>query len=117
MTFTDACGNENGEEITVDVYPIPAALVTEDVTIENPAEVSLNATGDNLLWYENEDDILPFGAGPDVPVYVGATRPSGSKVNPPIPARWARAPSPSATRRTASTTPTPGSGGMMPTRA
>ena len=33
----------------------------------------LNATGDNLLWYANEDDILPFGAGPDVPVYVGAT--------------------------------------------
>ena len=74
LTFTDACGNENvGEEITVDVYPIPAAPATEDITIENPAEVSLNATGDNLLWYENEDDILPFGAGPDVPVYVGAT--------------------------------------------
>lgn len=74
LTFVDACGNANvGEEIVVDVYPIPAAPTTEDVTIENPAEVNLNATGDNLLWYENADDIVPFGAGADVPVFVGAT--------------------------------------------
>ena len=59
LTFTDACGNANvGEEINVDVYPIPAAPTTEDITIENPAEVSLNAVGENLLWYENEDDVF-----------------------------------------------------------
>jgi len=74
LTFTDACGNENvGEEITVDVYPIPAAPTTEDFTIEYPAEVLLDASGENLLWYENEDDILPFDAGVDVPVSVGTT--------------------------------------------
>ena len=74
LTYTDACGAENvSEDIVVDVYPVPAAPTTEDFTIENPAEVSLNATGDNLLWYENEDDIVPFGAGADVPVFVGAT--------------------------------------------
>ena len=74
LTFIDACGAENmADDIVVDVYPIPDAPTTEDVTIENPAEVSLNATGDNLLWYENENDVFPFGAGADVPVYVGAT--------------------------------------------
>ena len=74
LTFTDACGNDNlSEEIVVDVYPIPEAPSTEDFTIVDPAEVNLNATGDNLLWYENEDDVLPFGAGADVPVFVGAT--------------------------------------------
>ena len=74
LTFTDACGSANvGEEITVDVYPIPAAPITEDITLDNPADINLTATGDNLLWYENENDVFPFGAGADVPVNVGVT--------------------------------------------
>ncbi|MDC0600512.1 C25 family cysteine peptidase [Flavobacteriales bacterium] len=74
LTFTDACNQANvGEEIEVSVYPIPEAPSTEDFTIVDPADVTLNATGDNLLWYENEGDIVPFGAGPDVTTYVGAT--------------------------------------------
>ena len=74
LTFTDACNQANvGEEIEVSVYPIPEAPSTEDFTIVDPADVTLNATGDNLLWYENEADIVPFGAGPDVSAYVGAT--------------------------------------------
>lgn len=74
LTFTDACNQANvGEEIEVSVYPIPEAPSTEDFTIVDPADVTLNATGDNLLWYENEGDIVPFGTGPDVTTYVGAT--------------------------------------------
>ena len=74
LTFIDACGAENlSEEIAVDVYPNPAAPSTEDFTIVDPADVVLNAAGENLLWYEEEGSNFAFATGPDVSTFVGAT--------------------------------------------
>ena len=61
------------DAVQVDVYPTPDAPVTTDITIENPAEVGLSADVDNVLWYDDEDALFPFGAGPDFPVYVDGT--------------------------------------------
>ncbi len=74
LTFIDACGAENlSEDIVVDVYPNPEAPSTEDFTIVEPADVTLNAGGENLLWYEEENSNYPFATGPGVSAYVGAT--------------------------------------------
>ena len=35
--------------------------------------MALNATGENLLWYDAEDTMMPIGAGSDYPVYVDQT--------------------------------------------
>ena len=74
LEFTNVCGNTASSEVVqVNVYDIPAAPTTEDFTIEDPAEVSLNADGENLLWYDAEDALFPIGAGPDYPMYVDQT--------------------------------------------
>ena len=74
LEFTNVCGNvATSEMIEVNVYDIPEAPTAEDFTIDNPAEVALNATGENLLWYDAEDAMFPIGAGQDYPVYVDQT--------------------------------------------
>ena len=74
LDFTDACGNmTTSDPVEVSVYPIPSPPITEDFTIEDPMEVNLDAVGENLLWYESEDALFPFGAGPEYPVFVGQT--------------------------------------------
>ena len=74
LDYTDVCGNmATSEEVQVDVYAIPYAPVTTDFTIEDPAEVALSANVPNVLWYDAEDALFAFGAGPDYPVYVDQT--------------------------------------------
>ena len=74
LDFTDICGNTaTSELVEVNVYDYPEVPVTTDVTIENPADVDLSATGNNLLWYDAEDALFPIGAGPDYPVFVDQT--------------------------------------------
>ena len=74
LDFTDVCGNTaTSDLIEVNVYGYPEAPTTEDFTIADPAEVALNATGENLLWYDAEDTMMPIGAGSDYPVYVDQT--------------------------------------------
>ena len=69
-TFTDAAATRPPWERRLKCRCTPSrSALTEDFTIVDPADVALNATGDNLLWYEPEGDIVPFGAGPDVTTY------------------------------------------------
>ncbi len=74
LDFTDACGNTaTSDPVEVSVYAIPESPVAEDITIVDPAEVDLDADGENLLWYDAEDAVFPIGAGPDYPVFVDQT--------------------------------------------
>ncbi|MBI1268681.1 MAG: T9SS type A sorting domain-containing protein [Cryomorphaceae bacterium] len=65
VTIDALCENIEliSETIEITVLDAAAAPTATDVMLDTPGAAILNATGDNLVWYDAEDDIDPVGTG------------------------------------------------------
>lgn len=57
-----ACSETVSDSIVVNVLPAPAPEV-EDLVMDEPGNVTISATGENILWYDSEDATEPIGSG------------------------------------------------------
>ena len=58
------CANDlESEMIVVEVFDTPDTPVVDDESIDNPGTVTLSGSGNELHWYENEDDVDPIFVG------------------------------------------------------
>jgi hypothetical protein len=62
----DACdgGQLNSEPVTITMLDAPLLPVIEDVSINEPGTATFTASGENLLWFDELDAIVPVGEGP-----------------------------------------------------
>lgn len=58
------CGEVTSDSITVEVLPATIPFV-ENVELSEPGTIILNAIGENILWYDEEDATEPIGSGND----------------------------------------------------
>lgn len=65
VTIDALCDNVEliSEAIEITVLDAAAAPTATDVMLDTPGAAILNATGDNLVWYDAEDGIDPVGTG------------------------------------------------------
>ncbi|WP_306643649.1 FG-GAP-like repeat-containing protein [Sanyastnella coralliicola] len=64
VTVPGVCADDlESEEITVVVLDAPDTPSVPDESIENPGTATLNGTGNELHWYENEMDADPIFVG------------------------------------------------------
>jgi hypothetical protein len=62
VTIQGTCGQFNSDTITVNVNPAPAPSAIGS-TISSPQSVTLNATGNNLVWYDAQTGGNMLGTG------------------------------------------------------
>lgn len=53
----------SSQTISIEVLDSPDAPVANDVVLSEPNVAMLEATGENLVWYDAEDAIIPVGTG------------------------------------------------------
>ncbi len=63
VTIEGFCGNFASEAVHVEVLPAPAP-VTNNVYIPTPGPATLEATGENLFWYDSPSASTPLFNGP-----------------------------------------------------
>lgn len=62
VTAMGACSEVTSDTITVNVLPAPAPIV-QDVELTEPGTALLEATGEGILWYDDEMATEPIGSG------------------------------------------------------
>jgi len=63
VTIDGTCGDFSSSEVIVSVLDAPDAPVADDVTIPVPGTATLNATGDNVEWYDVATGGTSIGSG------------------------------------------------------
>ena len=68
VTTQGQCDEFESESVTVDVIPNAPLPVADDVIMPGPGDVTLEATGTNLFWYDDASGTNLIGTGPSVVV-------------------------------------------------
>jgi hypothetical protein len=63
VVITGVCDDYSSSTIAVVVFDAPDVPVVSDVTLDTPGNASLEATGSDVRWYANADDLNPIGTG------------------------------------------------------
>lgn len=63
VTIPGTCGDFTSEELYVEVLPLPDNENLPDITIFDTAEVTLEATGDQVAWFDSFDATAPIAEG------------------------------------------------------
>ncbi len=75
VTFTGLCGTYTSAAFAVTILPAPAPPTANDVQLPVPGVATLNATGDNITWYNTASGGTSVGTGNawDTPFLWGTT--------------------------------------------
>ena len=63
VTIPGICGDFSSETVHIEVLDAPDAPQADDVTIYDPAEVTLEAVGNLIFWYDSLDATVPIAEG------------------------------------------------------
>ena len=63
VTITGICSDVDSDPVVITVNPAATDPVAPNVAIPGPGVATLTATGDNILWYDDEVAITEVGSG------------------------------------------------------